>query len=401
MNKLRQEFPILDSQPERLAYLDSAASAQKPQIVIDRINSFVTSEYSNIHRGAYNLSAQATLEYERSRDKVADFINVKNKEIIFTRSATEGVNLVAYSYGELLTPGDIILLSELEHHSNIVPWQIIAERKGLKVEFVKMTKNACLDLDDYKKKLVALKPKLVSLTMHSNAFGTITPAKKLVELAHEAGALIMLDACQSIVHQKVDMAELDADFLVFSGHKLYGPTGVGVLYGRESLLNAMPPFNGGGDMIQSVTTAGSTWAALPSKFEAGTPAITEAIALGVAIDFVNKIGFTVIGEQDKLLTAKAIDLLQGISGVDIYGPLDTSLQSGIVAFNIQNIHPHDFATLADQENVQLRAGFHCAMPALTALGLSATARVSFGVYSEEADLLQLEKAILKAKKIFK
>ena len=401
MNKIREKFPILNSQSGRIAYLDSAASAQKPQIVIDCMSSFMTTHYANIHRGAYNLSAQATLSYENARNKIAQFINAASQEVIFTRSATEGFNLAAYSYGELLSSGDVILLSELEHHSNIVPWQLLAKRKGLKVEFVRMTKEACLDLNDYQQKLDQLEPKLVSLTMHSNAFGTLAPAKKLVELAHAAGALIMLDACQSIVHQAIDVKDLDVDFLVFSGHKLYGPTGVGILYGKESLLNSMPPFNGGGDMIQSVTTSGSTWAGLPSKFEAGTPAIVEGIGLGVAVDFINEIGFDLIAEQDKYLTGKAIDLLKGISGVDIYGTEDTTWQSSILAFNVTGVHPHDFATLADQENVQLRAGFHCAMPALAAMGLSATARISFGVYSEEADLLQLEQAILKAKKIFK
>ena len=401
MDNIRQEFPIFSESGQLpLAYLDSAASAQKPRVVIEAMNDFLSKEYSNIHRGAYKLSSQATTNYENTRAKVASFLNaVSEKEIVFTRGTTESINLVAYSFGEILSTGDAILLTELEHHSNIVPWQILAERKGLKLGFVPINSNTELKMDVFEKKLTELQPKLVAVTQQSNAYGTIVPVKQIIEAAHKQGAKVLVDAAQSVVHQQIDVQALDVDFLAFSGHKLYGPTGVGVLYAKAALLDAMPPFLGGGDMIESVDLSGSIWAQAPAKFEAGTPPIAEVIGLNAAIDFVGQIGFSEIAKRDAELTKQAYAILSAFSEVELYGA-GGDMQSGIVSFNIKNAHPHDFSTIADSFNVQLRAGFHCAMPALRALGLTATARISFGIYNQEQDLLQLEDAVKKAIRLF-
>lgn len=396
MNKIKKLFPIFN-QGQKLAYLDSAASSQKPTVVLNRITEFFTKEYANIHRGAYSLSAEATRRYEEARIKAARFINAESESsIIFTRNATEGVNLVAHCLSEQLSEGDAILITKLEHHSNIVPWQLIAERKQLKVLFADINSDASLNAEDFYHKLKTYQPKIVATTMQSNAFGTITPYQKMIQAAHKQGAMVLLDAAQYIVHHPVDIQKIQPDFLVFTGHKIYGPTGIGVLYGKKTHLDSMPPYQGGGDMIQSVGTEGSVWAEVPQKFEAGTPAIGEAIALGTAIDFITDIGYEVIQAQDQKLTQNAIEILSSFPEVSVYG----AKNNAIISFNINNIHPHDFASIADSEGVQIRAGFHCAMPALKALNLSATARISFGIYNDIQDLEQLEVAVKKAVRVF-
>ncbi len=402
MNKIRDQFPIFSNIQNNLAYLDTAASAQKPVVVLRSLQDFYSNEYANIHRGAYELSASATIKFEESRLKVAKFLNATSaKEVIFTRNATEGINLIASTLLQQFEAGDTILLTELEHHSNLVPWQIQAKRQGLIIHYAKITPEAQIDLLDFKDKLVKFQPKICSFTMHSNAFGTITPYQEMIKAAKDVGSLVLLDACQAVLHQPIDVQNLATDFLVFSGHKLYGPTGIGVLYGREELLNNLPPYQGGGDMISSVSITGSTWAEIPAKFEAGTPAIAEAIGLGTAIDFVSKIGWEQIQKNDQVLSKLANEMLKDIPGVNVYGALDPSCSSSILSFNLESVHPHDLASICDQFNVQIRAGFHCAMPALQAMNLNSTARISFGVYSQESDLLQLEKALWHAKKLFK
>ncbi len=402
MNKIRQQFPIFSNQGDNLAYLDTAASAQKPKIVTDTLQNFYLREYANIHRGAYLLSASATLKYEESREKIAKFLNaVSAKEIIFTRNATEGINLVASSITQQCSTGDTILLTELEHHSNIVPWQIQAKRNGLEIQYAKINPEAQIDLADFKLKVQKFKPKICSFTMQSNAFGTITPYLEMIKIAKLSGALVLLDVCQAVLHGPIDVQNLDVDFLVFSGHKIYGPTGIGVLYGKSEHLNRFEPYQGGGDMISSVSLAGSTWAEIPAKFEAGTPAIAEAIGLGAAINFVEEVGWDTIEQNDRQLFLNATNLLNNFVGVEVYGLKDSQITSSILAFNLVGVHPHDLASICDQFNVQIRAGYHCAMPALEALGLHSTARISFGIYSQESDLLQLEKALWHAKKLFK
>lgn len=399
----RKEFPIFSRPwPRRLSYLDTAASSQKPSCVIDRLTCFYSEEHSNIHRGAYSLSAEATLRYEEARAAIAALINAKNKSsIIFTRGTTEGINLVAHSYEKFFKAGDTVLLTLLEHHSNIVPWQLLAARKGLKVVFVNITDSGELDIEDLKKKIATHRPKLVACTQLSNALGTIVPIEKVIALGHAAGAKVLVDAAQSIAHSPVDVTAMDADFLVFSGHKLYGPTGIGVLYGKPELLEEMDPFLGGGDMIREVTTSGSTWAPIPAKFEAGTPPIAEAVALGIAVEFVRSIGLQHIQTYETALSVKAFDLLSRQPGLTVYGPAVTGgAQASIISFNVDKIHAHDLSTVADSFNVQLRAGHHCAMPLLSRLGIGASARISLGVYSTEDDFPPLLEAIQYARKLF-
>jgi cysteine desulfurase/selenocysteine lyase len=399
---IKNLFPIFSNYPTEmpLAYLDSAASAQKPYTVLDAIKQFYSSDYANIHRGAYSLSIKSTEKYEAVRLKAAKFLDSESTEsIVFTRNATEGFNLIAHGIEPLVCEGDLILLSLLEHHSNIVPWFMLAKRRKLRVEFIDINPDASINYSDFENKL-KLKPKIVSLTQHSNAFGTVLPVKKMIAEARKAGAYTVVDAAQSIAHQRISVRDLDTDFLVFSGHKLYGPSGAGVLYGRKSILEKMQPFLGGGDMISDVTTNGFEPAGLPNKFEAGTPAIAEVVGLGAAIDFVSEIGFEFIEKHDRELTRIGREILKSHSDIELYGT-GSDDQQGILPFNLKNIHPHDFSTVADTLNVHFRAGFHCAMPALKKLGLSSTARISFGVYSTESDLLRLDEAIKKAKKIFK
>ncbi|MCB0339362.1 MAG: cysteine desulfurase [Bdellovibrionales bacterium] len=401
-SKIRPFFPIFGQHQEQtLCYLDSAASSQKPKVVIDRLVHYLSYEHANIHRGAYRLSSEATANYDSARHTVARFLNASTDEsIVFTKGATEAVNLVAHSFEEYFSPGDVILLSLLEHHSNIVPWQLLAARKGLKIEWIGVNKDASLDLDDFRSKLKIFKPRLVSVTAVSNAFGTVVPLEDVVDQAHEIGAKVLIDASQAVMHRPFDVQSLQADFLAFTGHKIYGPTGIGVLYAREDLLEKMNPFQGGGDMIETVSTEGSTWAKGVRKFEAGTPPIAEAIALGTAIDFISAIGFDRIIAHESNLFKKAYSLLSSEPGVTVYGPASGGgLQASILSFSVDGIHPHDLATIADSFNVQIRAGHHCAMPAMKALGLRSTARASIGLYSDIYDFERLIEAIRHSRKL--
>ncbi len=400
-NAIRKDFPIFDNFSKRLSFLDSAASTQKPTCVIKRLLDFYSKEYSNIQRGAYDLSAIATKYYEDSREKVSKFINAKTKNsVVFTRGTTESINLVSYALENYFQEGDVILLSIAEHHSNLIPWQMLAKRKNLKLIFVNLDDKYNFDLDDYLKKIKKYSPKLVAMTMLSNVLGTIFPIEEIIKTAKECGALTLLDAAQFVSHFKIDIQKIDPDFLCFSGHKIYGPTGIGVLYGKEHLLEKMQPFQGGGEMIETVTKEYATYAKAPHKFEAGTPAIGEAIALGTAIDFVEKIGLESIKEHEKSIFLYAIEELYKLDELTIYSERTGKNKSSVISFNIDNVHPHDFSSIADSFGVQIRSGFHCAMPLLNSLNIDATCRISFGVYSDKEDIDALVDAIIESKKIF-
>ena len=406
---IRALFPIFgfhrpgDPRSDRpLSYLDTAASSQKPVSVIERMDHYLRYEHANIHRGAYALSAEATLNYDAARVRVAKFLNVPaSHDVIFTRGTTESINLVAYAGEGMFAAGDTVLLSILEHHSNIVPWQLLQRRRGIKIVFSDVDKNGVFNLDDFKQKLKSERPKFVSVTAVSNALGTVVPIKEVVAAAKNAGAMVLVDAAQAVPHGGVDVAALEADFVAFSGHKLYGPTGIGVLCGRRSLLEKFEPFMGGGDMIRTVATTGSTWAASPQKFEAGTPAIAEAIGLATALDFVDTVGAARIQAHEKRMFDYGWALLGKEAGVTRYGPaVGGGAQQTVLSFNVEGVHPHDFATIADELNVQVRAGHHCAMPLLERLGLPATVRASIGVYTTEADFDALVEAVQRARKMF-
>lgn len=409
--KLREQFPIFAHQRALrgmpLSYLDTAASSQKPQRIINRISNYLATEHANIHRGAYTLSAGATDLYEAARATVKGYINASQCEsIIFTKGATEAINLIASSYGELLHKGNTVLCTILEHHSNIVPWQLLAARRGTKVAFADIADDGTLDLAALRKQIQLIKPKLLAVTSLANALGTLVPLEEVIEIAHEHGVLVMVDACQSIAHMPVDVQKLGCDFLVFSGHKLYGPTGIGVLYGKKDLLEKMPPYQGGGDMIASVSVTGSTWAELPQKFEAGTPPIAEAIGLSEAIRFVESLGRPAIAAYEQTVLHYGYEALRQEPGVTIYGPINNPTaapraHASLLSFDVKGIHPHDLASIADSCNVQIRAGHHCAMPLLERLGLAGTARASVGVYSAPADFDALVHAIRKAKRVMR
>jgi len=400
---IRSDFPILSRQVhgKPLVYLDSTASSQKPNTVIEAMSHYYHNYNANVHRGVYEISEEATVAMEKARVKVARFLNARqSKQIIFTRNTTESINLVAYSWGNAnIHAGDLILLTEMEHHSNLVPWQLLAQRIGARLEFVPVTENGLLRLDVYEQ-LLEQKPKLVAFTHMSNVLGTITPAQQMIAQAHAAGAIVLLDAAQSVPHLPVDVQELNVDFLCFSAHKMLGPTGIGVLYGKRDLLEAMPPFMGGGDMIRTVDLRESTWNDLPWKFEAGTPAIAEAVGLGAAVDYLNTIGMERVLQHERELIAYALEQLQAVPELKLYGP-DASQRGGVAAFTLGEIHPHDLASILDSEvGVAIRAGNHCAMPLHKKYGLGATARASFYVYTNKADIDMLVQGLHKAKQIF-
>ena len=402
---IRKDFPILSRQVhgKPLVYLDSTASSQKPYAVIESMSAYYETTHANVHRGVYEISEEATAKMEKARVKVARLINARHsKQIIFTRNTTESINLVAYSWGNSnIRAGDLIVLTELEHHSNLVPWQLLAQRTGARLEFVPITDDGLLRLDVYEQ-LLAQQPKLVAFTQMSNVLGTITPAKEMIAQAHKAGALVLLDAAQSVPHLPVDVQDLNVDFLCFSSHKMLGPTGIGVLYGRRELLEAMPPFMGGGDMIRTVGLRESTWNDLPWKFEAGTPAIAEAIGLGAAVDYLNALGMRNIQQHEQDITAYAMEQLQQVPGLTIYGPKDVRQRGGVISFTLADIHPHDLASILDQEaGVAIRAGHHCAQPLMQRYNLSATARASFYVYTIPEDIDTLVRGLHKALEIFK
>ena len=388
------DFPAI---PAGWHYLDSAVSAQKPRMVIDAIERGYAHDYAAVHRGVYQRSADMTLAYEAARKRVAEFINGKPEEIVFVRGATEAINLVAHSWvGEHLKAGDRILLSTLEHHSNIVPWQLVAERIGVEIDVVPLTDDGRIDLDAMAA-MITPAHKLVALAHVSNVLGSVLDAKRATEIAHSVGAKILLDGCQAVPRMPVDVAEIGCDFYVFSGHKLYGPTGIGVLWGRYDLLDAMPPYQGGGSMIDRVTFAKTTYAPAPGRFEAGTPHIVGVIGLHAAIDYVESVGLERIHAHETALVAAARERLSRINSVQLFGPEDSA---GIVSFAVEGVHPHDVATILDESRVAIRAGHHCAQPLMEALGVPATARASFGVYSSMADVEALGEAVERVTRIF-
>ena len=390
--EIRKDFPILTRKVhgKPLVYLDSAASSQKPRAVIDTMNVYYETYHANVHRGVYEISEEATAAMEKARVKVAHFINARHgKQVIFTRNTTESINMVAISWGGAnIAKGDLIVLTEMEHHSNLVPWQLLAQRTGARLEFVPVTGDGLLRLDIYEE-LLRQHPKLVAFAHMSNVLGTINPAQEMIAQAHAVGAIVLLDAAQSVPHLPVDVQALDIDFLCFSSHKMLGPTGIGVLYGKRDLLEAMPPFMGGGDMIRTVGLRQSTWNDLPWKFEAGTPAIAEAIGLGAAVDYLKALGMENVLQHEQELTHYAMEQLQSVPGLTIYGP-EAARRGGVISFTLGDIHPHDLASILDQQvGVAVRAGHHCAQPLMERFGLSATARASFYVYTikEEIDIL--------------
>ncbi|MFH1207105.1 MAG: cysteine desulfurase [Patescibacteria group bacterium] len=404
--KVRADFPIFTKKVngKPLVYLDSAASAQKPKAVIDAVRDFYETYYANVHRGIYSLSEKASEAYELVRQKAADFINAPSaSEIIFTRNATESINLVAFTWGrQHIKKGDVILLTEMEHHANLVPWQVLAKEKGAKLSFIPLTPDYRLDLTslDF---LLAKSVKLVAFTHMSNVLGTINPAKEIIKQVRKKApqAVVLVDGAQSAPHFPVDMKKIDADFYVFSSHKMLGPTGVGVLYGKHELLERMPPFLTGGDMISQVTLHDARWNDLPWKFEAGTPNISGTIGLGAAIDYLQAIGMDRVFSHEQELTALAIKELSAIPGLTIYGPREVKDRGGAVAFSMPDIHPHDLASILDEQGVAVRAGHHCAQPLHEKLGVESTARASFYLYNTEAEIHALAAGLKKAKELFK
>jgi len=378
-------------------YLDTAASAQKPQVVIDAVAQALGPDYATVHRGVYARSAEMTLAYEAARRRVAQFIGGSENEIVFTRGATEAINLVAASWGAAnLKPGDRILLSVLEHHSNIVPWQLIAERTGAAIDAAPLTADGKIDLDAAEAMLTE-RHRLVAFAHVSNVLGSPLDAKRASEMAHKVGAKILIDGCQAVPRMKVDVAEIGCDFYAFSAHKLYGPTGIGALWARAEILDAMPPYQGGGSMIDRVTFARTTYAPAPQRFEAGTPAIVEAIGFGAAVDYLSAIGLDIAERHENALVRDLREALRGMNDVTVFGPDDAA---GIVSFAIDGIHPHDLGTILDEANVAIRAGHHCAQPLMEHLGVPATARASFGIYSDESDIQALLAGIERTKRIF-
>jgi len=381
----------------RWHYLDTGATAQKPQVVVDAVARATGADYATVHRGVYTRSAEMTLGFEAARRKVAGLIGAGEGEIVFTRGATEAINLVAQTWGLAnLKAGDRVLLSILEHHSNIVPWQLIAGQTGIAIDVCPLTEDGRIDLDAAEQMLTPAH-KLVSFGHVSNVLGSVLDAPRAVALAHGVGAKILLDGCQAVPRLAIDVKALDVDFYAFSGHKLYGPTGIGALYAKAEILDAMPPWQGGGAMIDRVTFEGTTYAPAPQRFEAGTPAIVEAIGLGVAVDYVQGIGLDAIHAHETVLVRATREALRGFNAVRLYGPDDAA---GIVSFAIEGVHPHDLGTILDEEGVAIRAGHHCAQPLMQHLGVPATARASFGIYSDESDVAALVRGIERTLRIF-
>ena len=402
--RIRQDFPALQEtvHGKPFVFLDSAASSQKPVQVLDAMDSVYRTTYANVHRGVYCNSEHATELYDQAREKIARFIGSPSPEqIIFVRNATEGLNLVAYSYGRhFLQAGDEVLLTQLEHHANFVPWLELARERGVKLKFIPLTPQGTLDLSKLDE-LLTPQVKLVTFAHVSNVLGTITDPRPLIARAHAIGAKVIVDGCQAAPHMPVNVQELDCDFYAFSGHKMLGPTGIGVLYGKRELLEAMPPFLTGGDMINSVSMEGATWADIPVKFEAGTPSFVESIGLGAAVDYLSALGMDAVRAHEHEIVSYALERLIEVPGVTILGPTDPEIRGGAVAFTVKGIHPHDLGTLLDREGVAIRTGHHCAQPLHTCLGLTASARASFYVYNEPREVDALVEAIYKAKQILK
>ncbi|MFK4567335.1 cysteine desulfurase [Enterococcus sp. UD-01] len=402
-DKIRQQFPILfqEVNDEPLVYLDNAATTQKPKAVLDKLTYYYEHDNANVHRGVHTLAERATKDYEAAREKVRAFINAKETaETLFTRGTTTSLNWVAKSYGDLaVAAGDEIVISYMEHHSNIIPWQQLAERKGATLKYIDITADGFLDMESAKQQITD-RTKIVSIAHVSNVLGVTNPVKELAELAHSHGAVLVVDGAQAVPHMSVNVQAIDADFYAFSGHKMCAPTGIGVLYGKRELLEKMEPIEFGGEMIDFVNLHDSTWKELPWKFEAGTPNIGGAIALGAAIDFLNEIGLNNIHQHEAELVEYVLPKLLAIDGLTVYGPQDPAHHTGVIAFNLDGLHPHDTATALDMEGVAVRAGHHCAQPLLKYLDVAATARASFYLYNTKADADRLIEAILATKEFF-
>lgn len=409
VQKIRKDFPILSRRikGKPLVYLDNAATSQKPKPVIEAISRYYRRYNANIHRGIHTLSGEATVAYEGAREKVAKFIGAaKPAEIVFTRGTTESINLVAYSWtrkaargGPGLKAGDTVLLTVMEHHSNLVPWQLLSQEVGFHLEFIDLTDDGYLEKAE--ETIRRVKPKLLAFTHVSNVLGTINPVKKLVKVGHEVGAVVLVDGAQAVPHLPVNVRSLGADFYAFSAHKMLGPTGVGVLHAKEKLLKEASPFLGGGEMIKEVHLRKATFNDPPYKFEAGTPNIAGVIGLGTAVDYLSEVGMERVREYEEELTAYALEKLRNVEKLTVYGPQELADRGGVIAFNVEGIHPHDLATVLDEEGVAIRSGHHCAMPLHDRLGLAATARASFSLYNTREEIDRLIAAIEEAKKVFK
>jgi cysteine desulfurase/selenocysteine lyase len=401
--KLRADFPILQQEinGKPLAYLDSAVTSQKPRQVLDAMTHFYETSYGNVHRGVYGLAERATEAFEGARDRIARFVNApSSRELIFTRNATESLNLVAYAYGlATFGPGDVVIVTELEHHSNFVPWQYVAKRTGASFRMIRLTETGELDLDGLDEIAGDGDIKLVATNLVSNALGTVNPVEKLTAWAHDQGAVMVVDAAQAAPHRAIDVQALDCDFLAFSAHKMCGPSGVGALWGRRELLEAMEPFNLGGHMIRKVQFEETTWGDLPHKFEAGTSPIAEAVGFGAAVDYLNEVGLDAIEQYEHDLVAYALERLVDVPGIKLYGPAPEK-RAGIVSFNMEGIHPHDVAQVLDWEGVAIRAGHHCCQPLMAKLGVAATNRASFYLYTLPDEIDRLADGLLRARKVF-
>ncbi|MEO9277551.1 MAG: cysteine desulfurase [Nitrososphaera sp.] len=406
IESVRNDFPILKRKVHKdkpLVYLDNAATTQKPIQVIEAISNYYLNYNSNIHRAVHELAEEATAAYETTRDKVAKFINAKNREeIIFVRGTTEAINLVAYAWGrQNVQKDDIIVTTEYEHHSNIVPWQLLVKEKGAKLEYIGVDDNGELILDQLDAYLATGKVKLVTFSQMSNVLGTITKSEEIIKKCHKYNVRVLVDGAQSVPHMKVDLQKLDCDFFAFSAHKMLGPTGVGILWARKELLQEMVPFNGGGDMIREVHKYETTWNDLPYKFEAGTPNIADVIGFAAAIDYLEKIGMDKVREHEVDITKYALEKLSQIKGIKIYGPMNTEKRGGVISFNLGDIHPHDLATIIDEDGVAIRSGHHCAQVLMERLDVSATSRASFYIYNTKEEVDVLIKSLNRAKELFK
>jgi cysteine desulfurase/selenocysteine lyase len=400
---LRAQFPTLAQEVggHALVYLDSAATSQKPQYVLDALTAYYEHDNANVHRGIHELSRRATVAFEDARVKLAKFLGAADSaELVWTRGTTEAINLVASSWGmDTLTEGDEILLSSLEHHSNIIPWQLVARHTGARLRYIEMDEQGRLILDDLPE-LLTDRTRMVAVSHISNALGTVNPIRQIAVQAKQVGALVLVDGAQAVPHRRVDVQELGCDFYAFSGHKMCGPTGSGGLWARRSLLESMPPYQGGGEMIRMVGREESTWAEIPHKFEAGTPNIAGAIALGAAADFLDEVGFDAIAEHERGLLAYALERLDDLGGISVYGPTDLDERSGVISFTMGDAHPHDISTILDSKGIAIRAGHHCAQLVMQHFGISATARASFYLYNSRDDVDRLIEGLTSVKEIF-
>ncbi len=395
VEKIREDFPIYQKQPN-MTYLDSAASSLKVKPVIEQINHYYTTLGVNVHRGAYDLAYETTVLFEEARANVAHFIHAESEEIVFTRGATSALNMIANAYRDVLKPGDEIITSELEHHSSILPWMMIAKKTGAKLIYIPLTETGRITVDGFKS-VLSDKTKIVAITHVSNVLGYLTPIETIVSLAHEKKALVVLDGAQSVPHLKIDVKALDVDYLAFSGHKMFGPSGVGVLYGKKHLLDQLEPFEYGGEMVDQVTKTDATWKEAPMRLEAGTPVISGAIGLSAAIGYIERIGLEVIHEHTKALHKYTLEKLKNVEGITIYNP---TAENPVIAFNVEGVHPHDIATMLDQYQVSVRAGHHCAQLVSQFLGVSSTLRASFHVYNTYQDCDRFVESVIAAKSFF-